>query len=100
MAKCHTCGTSFKGDNLKKNEDKAIVKAIKDTFFYADAPHEDVLLRALKSGQSKPVESACGLVTLPGGRRVTLGCIERVLKGGKLWAWQNKGKRKPTTSKS
>lgn len=94
MAKCHTCGTSFQGDNLKKNEDKAIVKAILSTFFFADENCKDVLCRVLKNGRSKPVESACGLVTLPGGRRVTIGCIERVLNGEKLWKWQNKGKKK------
>lgn len=77
--RCKNCGTSFKAEDLAKAQDKQLIKAIKDTFFF----REGRLMRYTKNGARQVVDK-CGQITLPGGRRVQSGWVMHVLATGKL----------------
>ena len=77
--RCKNCGTNFKAEDLAKAQDKMLIKAIKDTFYY----REGVLMRHTKAGP-KAVVDKCGQITLPGGRRVQASWVFSVLNTGKL----------------
>ena len=97
MERCKNCGTKFPNGALGKAEDKAIIRAIKETFYFVeedDNTGKGKLMRRYKSGGVKVVESKCGMVTLCGGRRVTVRCIISVLTGGPLWKKDEKKKKK------
>ena len=92
MERCKNCGTKFPGKTLGKAEDKVIIKAIKEQFFLEEGT--GFLMRVLGPGYNRPAGTKCGMVTLTGGRRVTLRCVLSVLNGGPLWKKDEKKKKK------